>query len=192
MTMRTLILIKHSLPQIEPDVPAHRWQLSDEGRARCKPLADALAPYAPSVIFCSREPKARETARVVADQLAIECHSADSLHEHDRSNVPLLPQLEFERLVRRLFQNPNQLVFGRETAQQALQRFSQAVDHVLQTSQGTCAAIVSHGTVISLLAGERTGCEPFDLWRQLELPSFLVLAGPPWQVHRTVFRIASD
>jgi len=190
--MRMLILVKHSLPQIEPDEPAHRWLLSNEGRARCKPLADVLAQYAPGVIFCSAEPKARETAQIVAEQLAVECREAENLNEHDRSNVPLLPQPEFEESVREFFHKPDRLVFGRETARQAVQRFGWAVDGVLASADAACVAVVSHGTVISLFVGERTGCEPFDLWRQLELPSFVVLAGPPWQIQKAVFRVASD
>ena len=36
-----LILVKHSLPVIDPEKPAHQWKLSPEGKKRCIPLAQA-------------------------------------------------------------------------------------------------------------------------------------------------------
>jgi broad specificity phosphatase PhoE len=183
---RTLILIRHSLPRIEPGVSASSWHLSDEGHARCTALADALSHYGPGAIFCSTEPKARETARIVAGRLAIECHEAQGLHEHDRSNVPHVPQPEFERSVRGFFQEPQRLAFGRETAQQALERFGSAVDGLLVGTPVASVAIVAHGTVISLLVGARTGRDPFDLWQRLGLPSFVVVSLPAWRVEGVV------
>lgn len=183
---RTLILVKHSLPQIEPDAPAHQWQLSEKGRELCSSLADALAVYEPGRIFCSREPKARETAQIVAERLGIACQEADGLHEHDRSNVPLLPKHVFEQSVQETFRQPDRLVFGLETGRQALRRFSDAVDRVLTMAQEPCVAVVAHGTVISLFAGEPSEVGPFDLWRQLGLPSFVVLSMSSRQVQQIV------
>ena len=43
--MRKLILIKHARPVVDPAVSSEQWRLSDEGRARCRLLADALKPF---------------------------------------------------------------------------------------------------------------------------------------------------
>ncbi len=37
--VRRLILVKHSLPVLEPAVPAREWRLGEEGRRRCAGLA---------------------------------------------------------------------------------------------------------------------------------------------------------
>jgi len=86
--MTKLVLIKHSLPEIQPDLPARRWRLSEEGRRRCRPLADRLVAHVPERIFTSREPKAMETAALVGSRLGLPVEPRDGLHEHDRETVP--------------------------------------------------------------------------------------------------------
>ena len=51
--MSTLILVKHSLPEIVENVPAREWKLSAEGQARCKKLAISLAKFQPDQIISS-------------------------------------------------------------------------------------------------------------------------------------------
>ncbi len=69
MTPTKLILIKHSLPEMVPGLPANRWHLSEAGRLRCQALAEQIAPYCPDVIVASMEPKAAETAELVVGAL---------------------------------------------------------------------------------------------------------------------------
>src|SRR6266581_9482926 len=114
--MSKLILVKHAAPVVAPDVPAEQWRLSEQGRAACAPLAEALRKYAPRVVVASEEPKARETGELVARHLGVPFHTAPGLHEHDRSNVPHLRSGEFISLMEVLFRKPNQLLLGRETA----------------------------------------------------------------------------
>ncbi len=72
--MKYLILVKHSLPSIVEDKPAREWNLSNEGRMRSQTLAEKLAPYQPEVIISSIEPKAVQTAEVVAHLLGLQMH----------------------------------------------------------------------------------------------------------------------
>src|SRR2546421_10994439 len=76
---RKLVLIKHAAPEVDPDVPAERWHLSEKGRASCTPLAASLASHSPRVIVSSEEPKASETARLVAKELGVACETAPGL-----------------------------------------------------------------------------------------------------------------
>ncbi|MGH9203207.1 MAG: phosphoglycerate mutase family protein [Vicinamibacterales bacterium] len=85
--MSRLILVKHSVPDIVPAVPPSQWRLSEAGRDRCTVLADRLAEYHPDVIVASAEPKAAETARIVADVLGKPLEDCEELHEHDRSEA---------------------------------------------------------------------------------------------------------
>src|SRR5579884_1059252 len=125
--MPKLVLVKHSLPHIVPDVPARQWQLAEEGRRRCRPLAERLAHYRPAVITASSEPKALETARLVAAHLGVPYRMAEGLHEHDRENVGFLGEQEFDAAVAHFFARPDELVLGRETAARARRRFAAAV-----------------------------------------------------------------
>ena len=94
--MPKLILIKHAAPEVVPSVPSEQWRLSDKGRASCTPLAELVRPHAPKAIVSSTEPKAIETAELVAKHIGIGHTTAPDLHEHDRSGVPHMRSSEFK------------------------------------------------------------------------------------------------
>lgn len=170
-----LILVKHSVPEIEADRPAHTWRLSQEGRLRAQRLAEELESFAPEVIVSSNEPKASETAEIIANQLKLDLQIIPGLQEHDRSNVTYLPHDAFETAVRELFKRPEERVFGGETASEAHARFYRTVHTILNEYKNKTVVIVSHGTVISLFVSRLTGSSDFELWKKLGLPSFVAL-----------------
>ena len=173
--MNSLILVRHSEPEIQPDKPASTWRLSERGRTRAGELAEELRGFTPTSIWSSKEPKAIETAQILTDALNVPVNVADGLEEHHRSKVPYFPtQDEFEQAIEQFFLNPEEPVLGEETAQQALWRFTAAINRIVAT--GT-AIIVTHGTVMTLYTASVSGVEPMRFWRSLETPSFVVL--PP-------------
>ena len=173
--MTRLILVKHSTPAIIESVPAREWRLSEAGRIRAGQLAGWLRLRQPHMIISSLEPKAQETAEILARQLGLDHRSVSGLHEHDRRNSPYYSTDEFQELIREFFERPTELVFGKETAGQSLARFSTAVNHVLKTFTERTIAIVTHGTVIALFVAQLTGQDGYSLWRELGLPSFVTL-----------------
>lgn len=170
-----LILIKHSLPEIVKNVPAHEWKLSANGRVRAQRLAERLISYQPEVIVSSVEPKAQQTAEIIASECELENHIVENLHEHHRNKTTFLSKDEFQESVRVFFEKPNTLVFGDETANDCHTRFNRAVRSVLNDYGDKTIAIVAHGTVISLFVSRLTGISDFFLWNELGLPSFIVL-----------------
>src|SRR5688572_24025934 len=117
--MPRLILVKHSVPEMIPDEPASTWRLSQTGQERCAALAAMLGVYQPDHIVASREPKAIETASIIAAVLHKRHTVTEGLHEHDRTGVAWLGADEFEARVARFFAQPDQVVFGQETANAA-------------------------------------------------------------------------
>jgi broad specificity phosphatase PhoE len=177
--MAHLLLVRHSLPDIDPSVAASYWKLSDEGRRRCAALAEMLSAYHPAVVVSSAEPKAAETAAIVATSLGLPLETEVDLHEHERSLDTHFSQEAFQRAVEHLFAQPEDLVFGNETAAQARRRFGQAVDRLLARYPGETIAVVAHGTVISLFVADRcSGVDGYTLWKQLDLPACVVLSLP--------------
>ena len=170
-----LILIRHSLPEIVENVPALAWELSAEGRSRAVRLAERLSQYQLEVIGSSMEPKARETAEILSKTLGVDIVVMDGLHEHKRSGVSYRSQEEFRSLVRGLFETPDKLIFGNETAAQALERFKESVELLMEMYDGKRMAIVAHGTVISLFTAWLTGVDGYLFWKDLGLPSFILL-----------------
>jgi len=170
-----LILVKHSLPEIVESLPANKWKLSKEGQVRAHRLAERLSCYQPEAIASSNEPKAKETAEIIALTHQWELHIIHDLHEHDRSNVPYLSKDEFQTSIREFFQKPDVLVFGRETADQSHARFARAVHSILNNYMDKTVVIVAHGTVISLFISRLIGSSDWLLWNELGLPSFVVI-----------------
>lgn len=191
--MPHLLLVKHSLPDIDPGVAAHHWRLADEGRRRCTALAELLSAYHPTVVVSSTEPKAAETAAIVAANLSIPLETEADLHEHDRSNVAHLSQEAFQHAVARLFAQPGELVFGNETAAQAQRRFEGAIDRLLARHPGKTVAVVTHGTVISLFVAARcSGVDGYALWKQLGLPACVILALPDFALEAVISGIENS
>lgn len=179
IAMNKLILVRHSEPEIQPDKPASTWRLSKRGRTRAMKLAEELRGFNTASIWSSKEQKAIETAQILADALKIPVQTTDGLEEHHRSNVPFFPTRgEFEQAIQQFFRNPQQPVLGDETAQQALQRFTAAIDRIIATDTAGTAIIVTHGTVMTLYKASVSGVEPMRFWRSLETPSFVVLTPP--------------
>lgn len=138
-------------------------------------LAKELIAFQSEAIVSSLEPKARQTAEIIAEECRLTAQTVEGLHEHDRSHVPYLPKGEFQTLVKEFFSKPDSLVFGSETAMQALDRFETTVRSFMHASRANGVIFVSHGTVIGLFVASVTGCDGYQLWQKLELPSCVVL-----------------
>ena len=188
--MNHLVLVKHSLPEIVPAVSAVRWRLGDEGRRRAQRLADRLAGYAPAVVATSPEPKAVETARIVATAHGWPVEVVPGLREHDRRDVEYLSTADFDAAIARCFASPDQLVFGRETANQARQRFAAAVEEIVAIHPDQDLIVVAHGTVIALFVAWCAGVDGYALWQRLGLPSYVVLSLPELALREVVEGVA--
>jgi broad specificity phosphatase PhoE len=191
---RRLILIKHSLPTIIPAIPPSRWVLSDEGRRRCAALAARLARVAPATIAASDEPKARETAELLAARLGFAGPPGldHNLREHERRPADFFDTpAAFEAAVQALFARPDELVFGQETARAAVRRFDTAVRRVLAGTPSGDVIVVAHGTVIALFVAAHASLAPFPLWQSLQLPSYVVLTLPGLRWVETVPSVVS-
>ena len=170
-----LILVKHSVPEIEEARPANTWKLSEQGKLRAQRLAEHLEGFGAEVIVSSHEPKAIETAEIIARRLQLNVQIVPDLQEHDRTNVSYLPHDAFQALIRDFFQRPDELVFGNETASEAYLRFYRAVHSILNEYSNKTIVAVTHGTVISLFVSQLTGSSDLELWGMLGLPSFVAL-----------------
>ena len=188
--MRRLVLVRHSTPEIQPDTPASAWRLSALGRERSKLLSARLQCFTPGVVWSSREPKAVETAEIVAASFGVPVEVADGLEEHHRDNVPFYPAAsDFDAAVERFFDNPDRLVLGSETAEQARDRMSAAIDSVVDAGH-TDTIVVTHGTVMTLYVASVEDADPMRFWRRLGLPSYLVLGLPGNHILSTVEQVA--
>jgi len=84
------------------------------------------------------------------------------------------------------------LVFGGESADQAHQRFSQAIARVMERHPDQNVAVVSHGTVMTLFVARAVGLEPFPFWKRLGLPAFVVLSWPQLDLLTIVEKVKGE
>ena len=181
-----LLLIRHSQPEVVPGVSPSVWHLSDEGRRRCQALSDLLRLYHPEQIITSQEVKAIETGAILARWLGIPSQAGEDLHEHVRKPGGVYSRASFEASVAKFFKQPSQLVFGEETADQAYQRYYQAVRALLERYLGKRLAVVSHGTVMSLFICRSNKLGEYDYWSRLSLPALAVLSLPDFRLLETI------
>jgi broad specificity phosphatase PhoE len=174
-----LILIKHSLPALDPAAPAPEWCLSEEGRRRAELLARRLEGLAPAVIASSPEPKAIATASLLGAHHHLPVQVVGDLREHERRRTAYLGDQAFQDAVIAALRHPDELVLGEETTGAARHRFTAAVTGLLTTTPPErTLALVTHGTVLALYVAAATGVDVVALWRRLGLPSYVVLSRP--------------
>lgn len=184
--MRRLFLIRHAAPAKDRAVPARDWALSPAGRADAERLAEMLAPFAPAIIIpgvpaaiiSSDELKAQQTAQPLADRFSLPVEVMAGLHEHERRIADYLDDEMFQATMARFFAEPDTLVFGEETANQALARFARAVEDILACHPDGDIIIVTHGTVMSLFVAAHSIIKPMDFWWHLHLPAWVIFAVP--------------
>jgi len=188
--IRWLVLIKHAMPVFDSDTPARDWPLSQSGAEAAGRLAQIMAAdpqLHPSVLFCSPEPKAHDTARILGKALKLSVNVHADLHEHLRP-APIQEKSDFQSSVAAFFAQPGKVVYGEESADQAFKRFNRAVDAICNNETGN-VCVVAHGTVISLLAARRCGLDGFELWQRLGLPSLVVVQLPEFRIGRIIEEI---
>ena len=166
-----LILVRHAAPRIDPQVPPPQWRLSDEGRVASAALAERLTTWGATAVAASPEPKARETAEIIARRLGLAVAIDEGFAEHRRPALPFVSREDFEARMRAVFDHPADPFVGGESGVEALTRFEAA----LARHMGRPLLVASHGTVISLYLGRRLGIDPYALWSGLALPEAFVL-----------------
>lgn len=159
-------------------VPAPDWPLAAGADATLREIASGLAGAGLRRVVASHEPKAAATAQILATVLGLPLATRDGLEEHHRLVEQQAASRDaFVANVRRFFEHPAEIVFGTESADAALARFRAAVAAVMDASTGD-EAIVSHGTVMTLLIAAGGNGEPLEIWSSLALPDRVVLGWP--------------
>lgn len=173
---RQIVLVKHAQPVLDAGVPPCYWQLGAEGEEQARRLARRLEAFVPFTLATSREPKAQRTAEIVARELDVASETVDGLEELDRPTLPLMSAAERERINAGIFTAPFERVLGRESAAEALVRFTDGVAKVHEHAREShSVVIITHGTVISLFVAAHNDIDAMTLWKQLECASFVVL-----------------
>jgi broad specificity phosphatase PhoE len=177
--MSKLIAIKHAAPQLVPGVASREWTLSQSGMQQCDELAARLARYAVTSLYSSEETKARQTADRLGLRLGLTVLVRPGLQENDRTGLRFFHDpADLDACLRDFFARPLERVVGKESAAEARARFQAAVQAILDEPGERLPAIVTHGTVLTLLVCAANEIDPFSFWKALATTSFVVLSTP--------------
>jgi broad specificity phosphatase PhoE len=170
MPNRTLYLIRHA--QAQPTaLPAETWPLSDLGRQQAQKLAELPFWQVVHVICTSAEPKAIQTAQIIATQRDLPIEPSFDLREWRRPGV-LVGKDEYQAIVRQAFANPAASVNGWEPAGEAQTRIMVAIERLLMLHEGQTLAVISHSLVLTLYLAHLTDTTPnMELWHSIPFAS---------------------
>jgi broad specificity phosphatase PhoE len=164
---RCFYFITHANVAISKEMPVPCWPLSEQGTARMQ--RGLRQPWVSSVtsIYCSKEQKAIDGARILSEHLSLNHSEVPELGENDRSTTGFLPPEEFELVANEFFANPYRSVRGWERAIDAQTRIVQAISRIADTDRTSGSmAIISHGAVGTLLYCQLAGQEITRRWDQ--------------------------
>jgi broad specificity phosphatase PhoE len=159
-----VLLIRHGETQTNVAGTMHRTGdkdgLTDLGKRQAKQTAEACREQGVDMIYSSPETRALETAEIVAQELGLEVHALDQLHERDwgewegKSFVEIRPTLDGMSLEERYTFRPP----GGETWQEMDQRLFDAIEHIVHGENKVSAVVTHTGAIralIPLLLGEQ-------------------------------------
>lgn len=163
-----LYLIRHA--QTQPTtLPAETWPLSDLGRQQAEKLAEHSFWQYVYIICSSTEPKALQTAQIVAARHDLPVEPVFDLRELRRPGTLVG---DYESTVRQVLTHPAETVSGWEPAGEAQTRIMVAIERLLMLHEGKTLAIVSHGLALTLYLAHLTDVAPsFELWRSTPFAS---------------------
>ena len=171
--MRTLYLIRHASPQINPQQPAPEWPLSERGQREAGVLAGQADAWGVKAIYASTEPKARGTALIIGDALGLPVHVVPAFDELRMPPDWVANADDFNETVRAIFEGDTP-PRGCELADTAAARFAEGLALVAQGPFP--AAVVSHGRVLTAYASRYRGvAEPFEFWRSIPMPGWTTI-----------------
>ncbi len=149
--MSVVRYLTHPQVKIDPVVAVPDWGLNDVGRARTEVLARSGKLAGTTLIVCSAERKAIETAEILAGPLGATVIIRERMHENDRSATGYLAAAAFEEAADQFFAAPLESFRGWERAVDAQARIASETDRVLAGAPQGDILLVGHGGVGTLL-----------------------------------------
>jgi probable phosphoglycerate mutase len=145
--------------------------LTELGHSQAQELIKWVTEIQPSAIYSSDLMRAIDTARPLGDALGIETKIDTRLREVNFGEIEGLTQLEMKEKYPELYENylitpANVQMPSGESGKTALERAWPAVIEIINENKDQDVILVSHGTLIRLIACELLGLE-LNKYRQI-------------------------
>ncbi len=163
---RGLILVRHAMPEVVPGISSKLWILGEHSREDCVLLAHALPAGLAPVVHASDQPKARETAAVIALRRGLSMVTDRRLAEVDQGGRWI--DDDYRAVAAAYLGGSDEP--GWEPRAAVVQRFTHAVDDALAASPAGDLVVVNHGLALSLYLASVTALEIVPFWQSLTFP----------------------
>jgi len=167
----TFYLLRHGKTRVDSSVPISQWSLSDVGENQAQKLADSGVFSSIDIIICSGEEKSYQTAKPIAKNLGKEIIHYDDLSELNRDKGGFMSPEEYERTIEQCLSDRDNSIHNWETANSALNRFSQRIDSLKREYSGKKILIVGHGFTMNLYFASLLG-QLDETYKRLQTNSF--------------------
>ena len=158
--------MRHAETEVDPNIPASDWQLTEDGLCQAEELASAGIFSSVDGIFSSTEGKALQTARPFADRLGIEIMEYSEFRELDRG-TEMLSDTEYLHSVEGLL-NRSDTVLGWELREHALNRFQTRLERIMNKGDFREGLLISHGLILSMYFADLLQVDDvFSRWKRL-------------------------
>jgi broad specificity phosphatase PhoE len=165
-----VIVVRHAMPEVVMGVSSTLWRLSEAAKEDCVLLAHALPQGLAGTVYSSGQPKADETAGVIALRRGLQVAVDVRLREVEQA-----PYWEDDYRGKAAGYLAGRDGFDWEPRASATKRFAEAVGTVTEANAGGDVVVVSHGLAMSQWIDRSIGgrLQEFDavrFWRQLTFP----------------------
>ncbi len=170
-----VILVRHAMPVLVPEVSAEQWRLGPPGRAAARALGRTLEP---GVVVSSDEPKAAETAAEIA---AVHGAGVGLDHRFGEAHRPYVWTDDASYRDRARAYLRGESVEGWEPHAFVAARFAAALaDHAPRAlATGVPLIVVTHGLAMTLWAWSiGAATDRVAWWEPLGFPDAVRVAGP--------------
>src|SRR5438309_2323378 len=160
-----LVLIRHG-EIVRPAYTSNfdRAPLSTWGEAQIRALSQAWPVERPTAIFASPLRRSIESALLVAEAFGLSIMKRPRLKEWSADDAGI-PQPEYKALERRSWADFDFVPPSKESLAQAAIRGVQCIEGIAEEVDGSTAAVVAHGTLLSLVTATLKGERPKEAYK---------------------------
>lgn len=172
-----ITFIRHSKTVKDPQVSIRQWVLSDEGVERAQEISTLNVVRNIDVLYSSLQNKALETAVIMAKPHNTPIKVDDSLTEISSFTQKFFGKEIYEENVSKFFSGEIERIEGGETAQEALERFSRALENIVireDKNNITNIGVVSHGTILSYFCSQFSEYSALEIHKMISMPDIAV------------------
>ena len=159
--MTRVVLVRHALPAVDPEVDSKLWRLADGAFAETERMARSLPDDLGATVWSSSETKAVETAHAIAHVREMDVAVDDRFAEVSRPWT----EGDYRSLAKHYLAGES--IEGWEPADVVRERFASAVTDAAR--DGT-VVVVDHGLALSLYASSVVTLDLVPFWEALSFP----------------------